>query len=250
MSKSPISWVGGKFYLANKIIKYFPEHERYIEPFGGACHILFRKEPSKMEVFNDLDARLVNFFDVVKRKPEELYKELDFSLYARDAFNYALSHMNEGTDVQRAARFYTVNRQCFGGKMKTWAIMAGGFDNYEERIREAHERIKGVYIENRDFRQLIPQFDSKDALFLCDPPYMFNEARSNTRAYAHEMTTTDHAALVDILKNIKGKFILCGYENELYACFNKINIGISNMMVKKTIGEPRMKKQEYIWTNF
>ena len=52
--KSPINWYGGKYYMANDIIELFPEHTMFVEGFGGAGHIIFKKKPSNMEVYNDL----------------------------------------------------------------------------------------------------------------------------------------------------------------------------------------------------
>ena len=74
MTKSPITRVGGKFYLAPKIIAMFPPHNQYVEVFGGAMHVLFRKEPSRLEVYNDIEAAIYNFFKVVQEQPDALLK--------------------------------------------------------------------------------------------------------------------------------------------------------------------------------
>lgn len=69
-----ISWVGGKKALRKIILEQFPaEYGRYIEVFGGAGWILFAKERRvKLEVYNDMDGRLVNLFRCVKYHPEAL----------------------------------------------------------------------------------------------------------------------------------------------------------------------------------
>lgn len=66
---SPITWFGGKGMMASKILPYFPEHHTYAEPFGGGASMLFAKPPSPVEVYNDMDSGLVNFFRVL-RDPE------------------------------------------------------------------------------------------------------------------------------------------------------------------------------------
>ncbi|HDH51209.1 MAG TPA: DNA adenine methylase [Nitrospirae bacterium] len=45
-----IAWVGGKRILAKKIISVLPEHNCYVEVFGGAGWVLFRKQQSNVEV--------------------------------------------------------------------------------------------------------------------------------------------------------------------------------------------------------
>ncbi|GHU59230.1 DNA methyltransferase [Clostridia bacterium] len=253
--KSPISRVGGKYYLAPKLIKLIPAHTTYVEPFGGAMHVLFAKSPSRIELYNDIEDNLVNFFQVVKSEFDALERELEFTLYSRSIFDKAKANLNKGSPVSRAANFYIVNKQCFGGKMGTWGrqISAKRMSNINiDTLRKASERLKDVQVDCSDFRKVISDFDTKNTLFYCDPPYMFNGVRGNTKSYKNELTNADHADLLNLLKGIKGKFILSGYDNELYnKNFERVIIGESNMCIKKKKnGVPRPKKMEYVWTNF
>ena len=85
--KSPVCWMGGKAKHAGKIVKLFPEHLMYIEPFGGGGHVLCHKAPSQGEVYNDLDANLVNFFRVCRDDAEALQRRLQHVPYSRRQFN-------------------------------------------------------------------------------------------------------------------------------------------------------------------
>ncbi len=253
--RSPISWIGGKYVLAKKIIPYFPDHVRYVEPFGGAMHILFRKPPVPLEVYNDLDSRLVNFFRTVQSQPEAIYDRLAFALYSREWYEQEklVMYDADASEVERAAAFYLVNRQCFGGKMGVWGIDYNGmrtFFDFKERLAEAHERLKNVYIEHMDFRKLIPKYDSPGTLFYCDPPYAFNGTRSG-KIYNHELEDTDHTELVELLKSIKGRFVLSGYRNDLYDCFERVSMGDVAMHIHggPGVGE-KTRKEEFIWKNF
>src|SRR5258708_536130 len=51
---SPMSYIGGKRRLAKRIVALFPPHVTYCEVFLGGGQVFFRKEPSKVEVLNDL----------------------------------------------------------------------------------------------------------------------------------------------------------------------------------------------------
>ena len=82
-----IAWVGGKKLLRKEIVSRFPEKfNRYVEVFGGAAWVLFYKEVSKNEVYNDINGELVNLFRCVKYHPEAIEKELEFVLNSRETF--------------------------------------------------------------------------------------------------------------------------------------------------------------------
>ena len=77
--KAPFGWVGGKTQLARDIIDLIPQdHKTYIEVFGGAGSVLYQKEPSKLEVFNDINSELVNLHRAIRNNPQSL------SIYLND----------------------------------------------------------------------------------------------------------------------------------------------------------------------
>lgn len=65
--KTPISYYGGKQKLATKILSRIPKHILYCEPFLGGAAIFFAKEPSAVEVLNDTNKELMNFYRVLKK---------------------------------------------------------------------------------------------------------------------------------------------------------------------------------------
>lgn len=78
MLRSPIIYFGGKGNLVKKLLKFIPRHYTYVEVFGGGASLLFAKEPSKVEVYNDIDGEVVNLFRVLrdKEKFEEFYRKV------------------------------------------------------------------------------------------------------------------------------------------------------------------------------
>ena len=79
----PLAYIGGKNRLANQIIALLPEHTTYVEPFAGGAQVFFHKQPSKVEVLNDLDFEIVNFFRVCQHHYEELVRHLQYCLISR-----------------------------------------------------------------------------------------------------------------------------------------------------------------------
>jgi len=87
--RTPIAYYGGKQKLANKIINLIPEHSLYCEPYLGGGAIFFRKEPSKIEVINDTNRSLIDFYQVVQNDFVSLEKEVRISLHSRDLYRKA-----------------------------------------------------------------------------------------------------------------------------------------------------------------
>lgn len=116
--RSPIKWVGGKSRLRKTIVSLFPEdHTCYVEPFGGGAWVLFAKPPSPVEVYNDIDGELVNFFRVLKEKPLEFIQSFKWALVSRETF-YRLAQTDPSglSDVQRAHRFFYLIMASWGGE--------------------------------------------------------------------------------------------------------------------------------------
>lgn len=264
--RSPLIWVGGKYRLAKKIIALFPLHDSYIEPFGGAAHVLLQKPPSPCETYNDINGDLVIFFRVVQQpdKWRQLATLLNDVLYSRQEWDEAKARLQSGnlTDLERAFCFAIVNRQSFAGRMGTWGKSAGDkrqlpktFSNIPGELFAVHKRFKGVQIENLGFDSILSTYDRENALFYLDPPYPFTENRCKTKVYSHEMTNRDHQYLVDLLLHLQGKAILSGFDTELYkpleqAGWRKIHIGNTHVStVNKRIDKMPLK-DEFVWCNF
>ncbi|OGI31343.1 MAG: hypothetical protein A2287_02750 [Candidatus Melainabacteria bacterium RIFOXYA12_FULL_32_12] len=234
-----MNWVGGKRLLRKYIAPLVPENiVSYCEPFGGGAWVLFYKAKwAGLEVYNDLDSRLVNLFRVVKYHPYELNREMSFMLGSREIFEQMLDY--EGmTDIQKAARFMYIITRSFGGRGESFGTVkrsSGGASkshiNLIQRALAIHKRLDKVLIENRDFDQFIKQYDHEGAFFYCDPPYSYGCGYSviSTKNFEHER-------LRDCLKNIKGRFLL-SYDDsekirELYKDYEMVEVerlnGINN----------------------
>lgn len=221
---SPLKWYGGKARLVKHLLPLLPQHSRYVEVCGGGGQVLFAKSPAIEEVFNDLDSDLLHFWRVVKDPilAPHLIEALRKTPVSRKEYDLCNALYDKCNDpIERARQFFVLVRQSFNAVFrKGWSDTTGpkyrtSFPNAVERLAFAHERLQTVTLENLDFRELIPKYDSPDTLFYIDPPYLASTRAVKTR-YQHEMTDFDHAELLKLIMEARGKIILSGYASPLY----------------------------------
>ncbi len=210
--KSPLAYIGGKSRLAETIIKEIPEHRSYIEVFAGAAWVFFKKPESKIEIINDLDMDLVSFYRCTKYHLEEVLKEFKWILSSRKLFedwNTQIKNNAGLTDIQRAARYYYIQRLAYGGRVRNRSFGLSSdrrprinLLRLEEEMSDVHLRLSTVTIENLPALELIKRYDKPSAFFYCDPPYY------KKPFYHYNMELQDYISLASHLKTIKGKFIL------------------------------------------
>ena len=233
--RAPFQYFGGKSKMIAKLLPLLPPHQVYVEPFCGAASLFFAKEPSPVEVLNDLNGDVINVFRVLQNKEthEELRFRLMYTPYARAEFIRALEmrEQKDLTPVDRAWAFLVRQNMGMGGTARTsgnwgrvfisnqgcadvcnsWLMRLSMLDAWRWRLMT-------VQIDCRDALEVIRYWDSPDTLFYVDPPYVA-ETRKTLDAYAYEMTVEQHKELVELLLGIKGKAVVSGYEHPLYSPF-------------------------------
>src|SRR5205085_1031202 len=103
-----------------------PKHHCYCEPFAGGLAVFLAKPRSPIEVVNDVNGDLVTFYRCVRFHQDPLLTELEFVLNSRREF---LDFRDQPglTDIQRAARWFHRNKNCFGGTdMRSFGTSALG----------------------------------------------------------------------------------------------------------------------------
>lgn len=252
----PVRWTGAKWQLADWIIAAMPEHDVYCEPYCGGAAVFFRKPASKVEVINDLDGNVINFFQVLRERPGELIRAIDLTPYARA--EYELSYQPTDDPLERARRFYVLTRMSFAsysGRKTGWRTQR----NIRRRTTLVSEwqrleglelavgRLKDAIIENDTALNVIARYDTPQTCFYVDPPYVMStrsQGRERPR-YAFEMTDVDHRELAAVLQRVTGSVLLSGYDSDLYrelysgwACFSKTTTTNGNSQAV-----------EYLWLN-
>lgn len=206
----PLAYIGGKNRLANRIIALLPEHQTYVEPFAGGAQVFFHKEPSKVEVLNDLDFEIVNFFRICQHHYQELVRYLNYCLISRRWYGLLTAEEPASlTDIQRAGRFFYLQKNSFGGLILKQHYHYGVIQrpNYNSKripeiIQAAHQRLQGVQIESLPYEQILERYDRPTTLFYLDPPYW------QRRLYRFNFSDQNFVDLEHRLRNVKGRFIL------------------------------------------
>lgn len=205
-----IPWIGGKRRLAKLILPMFPAHTCYCEPFCGAGALFFLKEPSSAEVINDINSELVNLYRVVQHHLEEFIRQFKWALLSRELYKWLQdTPLQVLTDIQRAARFYYLQKLAFGGKVSSQTFGTATTSpprlnllRIEEDLSSAHIRLSRTYIEHLDWQTCINKYDRPHTLFYLDPPYW------QTEGYGVPFPIDQYQAMASMMRTIKGKAIL------------------------------------------
>ena len=211
MTQPIIPWIGGKRRLAQHLLPLFPEHTCYVEPFCGAAALFFLKTPAKVEVLNDINGELVTLYRCVQHHLEEFVRQFKWALASREMFKWAQQTPPAVlTDIQRAARFYYLQHQAFGGRVsgQSWGTATTAppvnLLRIEESLSMAHLRLASAYVEHLDWAACIERYDRPHTLFYCDPPYW-----GHTDDYGKDIfSPADFERLRGLLGGLQGRFIL------------------------------------------
>jgi DNA adenine methylase len=231
--KAAFGWVGGKSKLADTIIAEFTKHKTYVEVFGGALNILYKKERSAIEIVNDIYEELINLHLCIKHRPQSLRAYLNSMLVSRDVFTLLRNDkLKPRNDIERAAFYYYRTVLSFGSKGDNFAMpkKRRALRNIYGSFKPFFNRLKGVCIENLDFEKLIQSYDADTTLFYADPPYVGTE-RHYKSSMKGGFNIRDHERLAAELKAIKGKFVLsyniCDVVKDLYKGCNLREIDVT-----------------------
>lgn len=205
-----IPWIGGKRRLAKHLLPLFPVHTCYVEPFSGAAALFFLKEPSKVEVINDINGDLVCLYRVVKHHLEEFCRQFKNALISRQMYDWLKVTPTETlTDIQRAARFFYLQKMSFGGKVagQTFGIATTSpprmnLTRIEEDLSQAHLRLSRVYIEHLSWEKCIAKYDRPATLHYLDPPYW------QTEGYGVPFGFEQYERMAELMRSMQGKVIL------------------------------------------
>lgn len=227
--RTPITYYGGKQNLLKELLPIIPKHRLYCEPFIGGAAVYFAKQPSSVEVINDTNKELINFYQVCRNRFHELQALIRVTLHSRllhdDAWAiYNKPHLHD--EVRRAWAFWVLSAQSFSSKIDgSWGFdklksstslkIKNKIDNFTEAFAL---RLQDTQIECADALYIIKSRDAIDSFFYIDPPY-FNSNMGHYDGY----TERDFEELLKLLSSIQGKFVLSSYPSKILSSYIKLN---------------------------
>jgi len=266
-SKPLFRYFGSKWMLAQEIVAMIPPHKTYIEPFFGSGAIFFTKPLAKVNIINDLDSNVANFFEVIRENPDQLKKMLEWTPYSRkicqdidaNGFNtsdkikwawefFCWINLTRGTSTKICASHSALRRSFSDGRCVEL------FNEIPNRFYEASRMLKKAIIENRDVMKLLEDIrkledeDRKECFVFLDPPYNADTRSRIDHKYGidlvHQPSFEDD--FLDKTSKLDVRMMVCGYEcpkyDEAYKGWNK-----QQWQVRNEMGNERT---ETIWYNY
>ncbi len=249
-----VPWVGGKRRLAQHILPIFPGHACYVEAFCGAAALFFMKEPAKVEVLNDVHGDLVRLYRVVQHHLDEFVRQFKWALASREMYGWLQAAAPDTlTDIQRAARFFYLQKLAFGGKVDGQSFGTGTTSKarlnllrLEEDLSAAHLRLHQVTIECMDWAACIAKYDRPHTLFYLDPPYY------GTEGYGVAFGLQQYEQMGELLRSMKGNAVVS--VNDIPAMRQAFEgLHIKRLSISYTVGASgrgREPKGELLISNF
>lgn len=236
----PASYFGGKWDMYAQHLKpFFPEletYETYAEHCGGMAGIMLQRPAAPVEVYNDVNSDLCNFFRVCREHPAELAAALELTPVSREEWERSVAAMRDagwspatGTApqrIERARQLIIVLRQslsaapgeafqtCKKHSRRGMASNCSAWLNMPESVRQVGTRFAQVQIENLPAWDCLAKYDHDKALHYLDPPYFPGTCQAGIyeKAGGKEMTVADHTLLLDAADECEGTVLISGYD--------------------------------------
>jgi DNA adenine methylase len=266
-----LKWVGGKRALLPQLLHKIPNNfNNYFEPFIGGGALFFelfnqgKLKDKKIYLF-DINSELINAYNVVKRQPQELIKELEvFKQKHNKEFYYEIRSWDREknfihrSEIQRASRFIYLNKTCFNGlyrvnKNNQNNVPMGKYVNPnicdKETILNASFALQNVNIEVADFSKVLDYVKKDDFIYL-DPPYYPLTPTASFTTYNKDMFLDDEQKrLCEVFKELHKRDAFVMHSNsdtlfikELYSDFEIDFVECARFINSKSNGRGKIKE--------
>lgn len=249
-----LPYYGGKNVLnpvGQWVAQHLPYSRMYVEPFAGMLGVLLQRKASAVEIVNDTDHNLVNWWRHVRDKPADLKHLVMNTPRSREEYSVQQRLLREGnlSNLRRALAYHVVLSQSRassaneGGWQTSYARGFDGNRAVEDSLYLLSKRLRGVQIENRDAVDLLDRIkEYDDAVVYCDPPY----SKSNVTAYGN--FTFDRERFGGSVTKLAGKVAVSGKEDEWDSLgWHKVSMKRPTWVAD---GEKKVVFSESLWMNY
>ncbi|MCC8089222.1 MAG: Dam family site-specific DNA-(adenine-N6)-methyltransferase, partial [Rikenellaceae bacterium] len=238
-----------------------PHHfNNYHEPFvGGASVLLYLKKLGHLnkEIFlNDSNLEVINAYQLLRASPNELLRILS-EYKNEESFYYYIRSSNPSNNVEKAAKFFYLNRTSFNGlyreNLKGEYNVPYGRRNLSilfeiDRFKEFSESLQTINLTSFDFENTIHSIKKDDLVFL-DPPYTVAHNNNGFIKYNKKIFSwEDQERLCSFIKKIKeigAYFILTNaFHSSIIDLYGEIG-KMDKLSRASTIGGIRAKRNKY-----
>jgi len=262
---SAFGYFGSKLRIASKLCGQLPPHNAWVELFCGSAAMTLAKEPAQIEVINDINGHITNFFKQLRENSTELIRQIELTPYSREEFEQARIEQTGLTPIERARRFFVAAMMAING---SFGDSPGGFsfsnsyarggmearvcrwNGMPEYLKSIVKRLRTVRVEKKDALNLFEDFKNRPAsLVYFDPPYL----GERIRGYDHDETSIEfHEKLIKTASDANCMVFISGYKNDLYDNFLSERNGWTRQLIKATTKGSNGKsfeREEVVWFN-
>jgi DNA adenine methylase len=262
---APFGYFGSKNRIALQLCSDLPPHNCWVEAFCGSAALTLKKEPAPIEIINDIDNEIVNFFEQLRNNHIDLCNAIELTPYAENELMNARVIVDGLSNIERARRFLVQSMMAING---LFGEAKGGFsysdsysrnghdarvnrwNNLPERLKLVVTRLKKVRIENKDAIKLLKRYINRPAtLVYLDPPYLGNRSNGYSKDANDEKF---HEELLMLSNKAKCMIFISGYENDLYETILSEENGWSKKTIetntKNSKGQSH-NRTEVVWMN-
>ena len=252
--KTPVSYYGGQQKILKDIMPLIPAHHLYNEPFAGGAALLFAKEPVEINVINDLNGEIINFYRTAVSDFDALSKEIKKTLHSREQVvvaKFIYEHPDYFSNVQRAWAVWAMSKLCFMSNFANSFSFSRKKNSLATRIesgkniftKELRTLLEKCTIEHDDAFNVIRRYDTPDTFHFIDPPFV----NFSMGHYNGMFSETHLNQLLELMTFLQGKFMLTMYPDETIHRYARANGWTIHKIEKNiSVGKAIRRKQE-VW---
>src|SRR6266567_2028946 len=262
---SAFGYFGSKLRIASKLCGHLPPHNAWVELFCGSAAMTLAKEPAQIEVINDINGQITNFFRQLRENSAELIRQIKLTPYSREELELSRVEDTGLTSTERARRFFVAAMMAING---SFGADAGGFSFSNSYVRNGMEarvsrwngmpvylesivsRLRSVRVEKKNALNLFQNFENRPgSLVYFDPPYLGQRSRGYDRDQA---SVGFHEKLIKAASNAKCMVFISGYQNDLYDNSLTESNGWTRQSLKATTkgnNGKSFEREEVVWFN-